>query len=388
MSEPTVSFDVNSTREAGCHSQQGESPRTSAVAAAGACADRTQGTPGADLVRFEEVFSYEHLLNAALACCKGVRWKSSTQVYEASLPMRVAILHDQLINGTWKSKGFNEFRINERGKARRIQAVHITERTVQKCLVQYGLRPLIMPKLIAHSFATLPGKGTEAALKQHKEHLRWWYARHRREGYIATMDYHDYFASVQHNKLKALYACLPIDERLYQLTCYLIDCFDGDRGLGLGSEISQISSLLYINSVDHLAKDRLGLHCYGRYMDDAYLIADKQQAQEALAAITAESQRLGLTFNTKATQLRPLTQGWHYLKKRVMLTETGRIVMRLERDNIKRARQRLRKNAELVAAGIMTLESAAQSWQSWQAYASRYNAHNTTKTVAATPYYS
>ena len=333
-------------------------------------------------MRYEEVFSYEHLLFAALACCKGVRWKSSTQVYEATLPMKVAELHDQLMSCTWKSKGFNTFYIWERGKTRKIQAVHITERTVQKCLVHYGLRPLIMPRLIAHSYATLPGKGTEAALKQHKEHLRWWYARHKREGCIVTMDYRDYFASVSHAKLKAMYARLPMDECLYQLTCYLIDCFDGEYGLGLGSEISQISSLLYINSVDHLAKDQLGIHCYGRYMDDAYLIADKQQAEVALNALMVESKHLGLVFNEKATQLRPLTQGWHYLKKRVQLTDNGRVVMRLERENIKRARQRINKNAELVAAGTMTLKSAEQSLQSWLAYARRYNTWGTANIIA------
>lgn len=334
-------------------------------------------------MRYEEVFSYDHLLSAAMACCKGVRWKASTQVYEAALPLKVAALHDQLISSTWKSKGFNTFHIWERGKTRKIQAVHITERTVQKCLVHYGLRPLIMPRLIAHSYATLPGKGTEAALKQHKEHLRWWYARHRREGCIVTMDYHDYFASVSHSKLKAIYARLPMDERLYRLTCYLIDCFDGDYGLGLGSEISQISSLLYINSVDHLAKDQLGIHCYGRYMDDAYLIADKRHAQDALDALTAESHRLGLTFNEKATQLRSLTQGWHYLKKRIQLTDTGRVVMRLERENIKRARQRIKRNAERVTAGTMSPESAEQSWQSWLAYARRYDAWNTVNVMAS-----
>lgn len=329
------------------------------------------------------MFSYDHLLSAALDCCRGVRWKSSTQVYEASLPMRVAILHDQLMSGTWRSNGFNCFTIMERGKVRRIQAVHISERTVQKCLVHYGLRPLVMPKLIAHSFATLPGKGTEAALRQHKEHLRWWYARHGRDGCIVTMDYRDYFASVPHDKLKAMYARLPMDERLYRLTCYLVDCFDGDYGLGLGSEVSQISAVLYINSVDHLAKDRLGLHCYGRYMDDAYLIADRQRARAALEAIMEESRRLGLTLNPKATQLRPLTQGWHYLKKRVQLTETGRVVMRLERGNIRRASHRIKKNAELVAAGLMPPESAEQSWQSWLAYAGRYDAYKTVSELRA-----
>ena len=340
-----------------------------------------QGKPGADLMAFEEVFSFGNLLDAATECCKGVRWKSSTQVFESTVLMRCADLHCQLMDGTWHSKGFNRFTICERGKVRKIQAVHITERVVQKCLVRNCLRPLIMPKLIAHSFATLPGKGTEAALSQHKEHLRWWFARNRRDGAIVTMDYHDYFANADHDQLKQLYASLPMDSRLYDLTCYLIDCFDGDKGLGLGSEVSQISAVYYLNGVDHLVKDRLGIHCYGRYMDDSYLIASKTDAMDALAEITKASDELGLQLNPKATQVRPLTQGWHYLKKRIKLTETGRIVMRLERSNVRRERERIKANTESIAAGIMTPESAAMSWQSWEAYAGRYDAHRTLGTM-------
>ncbi len=382
VSETTVGSRADE-REAGCRDLEGAVPRTSAAAPTGACAGGTQGAPGADPMRFEEVFGFDNLLEAAHACCNGVRWKSSTQTFESTLLMRVANLHSQLMAGTWKSKGFNRFTIRERGKVRRIQAVHISERVVQKCLVRNCLRPLIMPKLIAHSFATLPGKGTEAALAQHKEHLRWWYARHKRDGAIVTMDYHDYFASIRHDALKGMCAALPMDSRLYDLTCYLIDCFDGDRGLGLGSEVSQISAVFYTNPIDHLLKDRLGIHCYGRYMDDSYMIAERSTAREALDAVEGISECLGLRLNSKATQVRPLTQGWHYLKKRVQLTETGRVVMRLERDNVRRARRRAEENALAVPLGFMSAESAAASWQSWEAYASRYDAHRTLQSVRA-----
>lgn len=381
MGETTVGFRADSVREAGHRDQKGIGPRISAVAQQAACGVLTQGAPGADLMAFEEVFDFGNLLDAVSECCNGVRWKSSTQVFESAALMRCADLHRQLMDGMWRSRGFNRFTLCERGKIRNIQAVHISERVVQKCLVRNCLRPLIMPKLIAHSFATLPGKGTEAALAQHKEHLRWWFARHSRDGSIVTMDYHDYFASVDHGALKNMYAMLPMDSRLLDLTCYLIDCFDGDKGLGLGSEVSQISAVYYLNSIDHLVKDKLGIRCYGRYMDDSYLVASKADAADALAAIADASAELGIKLNKKVTQVRPLTQGWHYLKKHISLTESGRIVMRLERENIKRERKRIASNRAAVEAGAMPQESASQSFRSWEAYASKYDAHRTIETV-------
>ena len=293
----------------------------------------------------------------------------------------VANLKAQLEAGTYRSKGFNRFTICERGKMRRIQSIHISERTVQKCLVRYCLRPLIMPKLIPDNCATLPGKGTEYALSRLKEHLRWWYARHGRDGCVLTMDYHNYFASIDHRILKADLKSLDMDDRLFELAAYFIDCFDGDFGLGLGSEISQVCAVYYASRIDHLAKDRLGFHCYGRYMDDSYLIADRSTCEAALEAITSMSADMGLQLNTKATRITPLNQGFRYLKKRIMITETGRIVMRLQRDNIRRERQRVVKNELMVAAGEMSRESADQSWQSWRSYATRYDARTTLATM-------
>ena len=334
------------------------------------------------LVRFGEVFTFEHLYEAGIACCTGVRWKASTQVFETRLPSWASYTLDRLHDGTWKSSGFNRFTICERGKMRNIQSVHISERMVQKCLVRYCLRPLIIPRIIYDSHATLPGHGTELALSRLKEHLQWHHRRYGMAGYTVTMDYHDYFASIDHKKLIEMYSRLPMDDRLLQLTAYLINCFDGDHGLGLGSEVSQISAVYYVSPVDHMVKDRLGVHCYGRYMDDSYAIVPLDySAAEVLDSVRDVSSGLGLTFNDKATAIRTLRHGFRYLKKKILLTDTGKVVMRPQRDNIARERRRIRRNLDLVREGRMTLESEQQSFDSWKSHCLRLNARRTVESM-------
>lgn len=60
---------------------------------------------------YEEVFSYEHLFKAGNKCCNGVRWKQSTQNFEMNMASYIYELHEQLMSGTYKSKGFNKFTI-------------------------------------------------------------------------------------------------------------------------------------------------------------------------------------------------------------------------------------------------------------------------------------
>lgn len=330
---------------------------------------------------FEKVFSFEHLFNAACACCNNVRWKASTQLFENAILEWVANTRRQLLDGSYKSKGFNSFYIMERGKLRHIQSVHISERMVQKCLVQYCLRPLIQPRLIVDNCATLPGRGTDYAINRLKEHLSWWYLRHGRDGYIDIMDYHDYFNSILHEKLLVMYALLPMDSRLFNLVKYFIDCFDGDSGLGLGSEISQISAVFYTNEIDHMIKDKYGFHCYGRYMDDSYIIGSQDDISDVKIELKRKLADFGLKMNEKVTTTVPLTQGFHYLKKRFFISESGKIITRLERKNVKRERRRLKKNIELINSGLMGLDSEASSWESWKSYATKYNSYRTVQSV-------
>ena len=68
--------------------------------------------------------------------------KASTQRYKANALLNVVDTLDLLRSGKFKSKGFYEFDIIERGKERHIKSVHISERVVQRCLCDYSLVPI------------------------------------------------------------------------------------------------------------------------------------------------------------------------------------------------------------------------------------------------------
>lgn len=196
------------------------------------------------VMTFEEVFTLEHLYESANKCCKGVRWKASTQIFEAFLVKNVVTLYHQLEDGTYRSKGFHEFDLTERGKTRHIKSVHISERVVQKCLCDYCLTPLFRNSFIYDSGATLPKKGTHFAVKRLKTHLHRYALENSNEGYILTFDVEKFFDTIDHNILIDLVSTKLKDEKLLSLFTYLVNQF-GQLGLGLGSQISQLCALIY-----------------------------------------------------------------------------------------------------------------------------------------------
>lgn len=329
---------------------------------------------------YDEVFTYSNLVKSAEECIKGVMWKQSVQSFESQLYIWCSKLHRQLSQRQYRSKGFTDFYIHERGKTRHIQSVHISERVVQKTLTQYALKPILEPSLIYDNGASLKGKGQDFAVKRFREHLRWHYARFELQGGILIGDFHNFFGSIDHGILLKQLRDKIKDDDIFELTKYFITCFDGDKGLGLGSEISQICAIFYPNQIDHIVKEQYGIHGYARYMDDFYAISeDESKLYAVLDAITKAASELGLRLNHKRTNVYrfadiPISQHPNiptstYLKCKTRLEENGRISMRMVSDNVKRRRSWLRKQKVLLDAGLIDNEYMLKSMLVWIGYA-------------------
>ena len=316
------------------------------------------------------------LLEAADQSARGVRWKSSVQMFEIDKLRWICNLKHEIELLLYESLGFRRFNIMERGKLRPIQSVHISERTVQKSLCNNGIKPVTLPRVILDNGASQKGKGTDQQLQRLKEHLRWHWARHGDEGGILTMDFHNYFGSINHEAAIQLINQYIDDEKIRYYVRYFIDIFEGEFGLGLGSEISQITAIFYPNSFDRMMKEELHIHGYGRYNDDSYAIhEDLDYLGEVAIRAQEKAKSLGIEMNPKKTLITPFNGGqeFEFLKKRIHFTETGKIIMQVSEKNVKDRRKTIRMQREEYDAGRMPASSIWQSYQSWRGYAKKYN---------------
>lgn len=326
---------------------------------------------------FDTVFSYAHLYHAYRKCRLGVAWKASTQKYITQAPLNVYTTYKQLQNGKFKSAGFYEFDLIERGKKRHIRSVHINERVVQRCLCDFSLVPMLECTFIYDNGASMKNKGYHFAVRRLCQHLHEHYRKHGKSGYILLFDFSKFFDQVSHRIIKAIVNREFSDERLKRLIFYFIDAF-GDEGLGLGSQISQTFALASANRLDHYVKEVCRIRGYGRYMDDGYLIHEsKEYLQRCLEGIKKICAELEITLNEKKTQIVKLSRGFSWLKVRFYLTDTGRIIRKICRRSVTRMRRKLKKLAMFVQKGTMLSNDVYTSWQSWKAYASNFDAYNT-----------
>ena len=333
-----------------------------------------------DKCSYYSVINHNALAEAAEQSAKGVRYKASVQKFLLRKLVNISVLNKKLLYHEDIRKGFICFPLMERGKLRKIMSVHFSERVPQKSLNQNALIPVLSKSLIHDNGASQKGKGTSFALKRLVKHLAWHYRHFGNEGYVLQVDIKDYFGSIDHGIAKQMVRDAFDDPGINWLAGLFTDAYyihnikvkklpeeEAHKGLGLGSEVNQTLAVSYLNPLDHYIKEVLRIKCYGRYMDDFYLIhPDKGYLEYCLEEIKKTCARLKLETSGRKTRITKLSHGFTFLKTQVFLTGTGKVIKKPCHDAVVRERRKLKKQKKLLDAGIMGFKDIRCSYASWR----------------------
>lgn len=330
---------------------------------------------------YETVFSFDNLYRGYRESIKGVGWKASTQRYKAGALAHINKTQDELLAGTFRSRGFYEFDLVERGKPRHIRSVHISERVVQRSLCDNCLVPMLSRSFIHDNGASLRGKGYDFAVDRVTQFLARHYRKYGSEGYALVFDFSKYFDNAAHEPIFAALEKSGIDERLAAISKYFISCF-GEVGLGLGSQVSQIAAIALPNRLDHFVKDKLGIKAYERYMDDGIAVdRSKERLVECLEHIRRICAELGIRLNEKKTQIVKLSRGFTFLKVRFRFGKSGAVIRRASYKGIRHMRQKLKVFRRWVSSGRMTVDDVQCSLTSWRGHMRKFHSYYCVQSV-------
>ena len=333
---------------------------------------------------FTEITKYENLLLAGLQCCNGGRWKPSVQSYEMTLLRQTSRNKRELENHTYKPTKTNNFMLMERGKWRLIKAHSIKDRQVYKSFCTHELKPMTQTYIMENNSASQINKGTHYSIKRFRRGLAKATRKWGNDFYVVTFDFHDYFGSIPHDNI-INNIVLSDDCSMWLLEQY-VNMFPSDKGIGIGGEPSQDISVAYPSKLDRMLACNPKVIDSGRYMDDGYAICHtKEDAREVLNSILNMANKLGLVINQKRTKICWMKKdSVTWLKKRTSISNSGKIIMRLTRENVKEELHRLNVQKKLVDSGIMPREIADISIECWCAYAMGYDSRKIMMRVVKT----
>ena len=341
---------------------------------------------------FDRVTKPTALLRANWDSRKGVTFKASVARFDAHAYHNSFLLSHDLQAGKKVHEGFYAFTVIERGKTRQIHSLHYRERVVRRSACINALVPILSSNLIHDNGASLKGKGVSFSANRCETHLhRYFRETGSNVGWVILIDFKGYFDNILHEPLFEIFDRYIRDLRLNSLCRQFVSCTDANRnpeqrgkGLYIGPEDSQIYAVAYPNRIDHRIKDMWRLKYYGRYMDDSYIIVrTKTEAQNILNNLLLEYAKLGIIVSPKKTQIVKLDHGFKFLKTRYILTGSGRVIRKPDREGVTRERRKLKKQYRLYLSRILTVQQIIQSYMSWRGAILQRDSYRTVRSMDA-----
>jgi hypothetical protein len=329
-----------------------------------------------------EIFDGNVLYESFLKAKQGSDWKPQVQRFEMNLLFELSELQQEHETGNHVFLPSTEFTLHERGKVRRITGEQIHDRVAKHALCDEILTPAVRKYLIYDNSASIKGREIDFSRNRLLHHLRRYYTLHgSNDGYILLIDFSKYYDNIRHDRLMEQFEKYIHDERSLNFLRKVIDrskvdvsymddeeyerCMekvfnslayqDVDKSLltgekfmykhlNIGDQVAQIAGIIYPIPIDNYVKIVKGVKFYGRYMDDSYAIHEsKEFLQELLQGIIAIATELGITVNIRKTRICKLSSLWRFLQVQYSLTETGRVIQKINPKRLTCMRRKMKK---------------------------------------------
>lgn len=302
--------------------------------------------------QFDRAVSMTELTRAIRECRRGVSYKDGPTDWYIHSYTKAKTLRDDILRGRYRLRPGTTVQIY-RPKRREAVAPWFRDRVWQRSMCNNGVYDDLTRGLVYDNYACQKDKGTDLAIRRTVLALREIYCEDgSNDGWGVHKDITKYFPSTPQDEIKDLDRerireplYLPFldeivesveDKRAPEIIA--ADPF-GKRGTGLGSQINQLNQVALLDGIDHALLSFCG-HSE-RYMDD-FLILDKEKsacvrASETIDRMLAEK---GLRGVNKEGYFR-LRDGFYFLRHFFLLTDSGRVIVRLHPDALRDERHTL-----------------------------------------------
>lgn len=321
----------------------------------------------------KNVIVFDALYDSMLKCKKGVMWKDSTASFRLNAIERCMKLSDELESGKYKPSPPVHFKVTS-PKPRDIASVSFRDRVYQRSLNDNEVYPVMVRSFIYDNFACQKGKGTDAARNRLKQFLHEYYRKHGQIGYVAQFDIRGYYPNMDHSMTEETFHRYLRPEVYDRVVSILRDQYSGEKGYDAGSQLIQIAGISVLNDLDHFIKEKLHAHFYLRYMDDFMIIGDdKEYLEHCKEEISKQLSALKFELHPKKTRIYPLKDGIEFLGFRFSLTDTGKVLMQIKSENVKRQRKKLVRLVNRSKRGLTPRAKVDESYQAWRNHAEKGN---------------
>ena len=252
--------------------------------------------------------------------------------------------------------------------------------------------------------ASIKGRGISQQRKRFEIHLHKYYQLYGNDGYILFGDFSKFYDNIIHEIAKRELLKLFNDDEFIDWLLTLIfkgfqidvsymsdeeyeacmtDTFNKleyrnipkekltgekwmEKSVNIGDQLSQVIGIYYPYPIDNYVKYVRQQKFYGRYMDDWYIMnPSKEELEELLENVCKIAAELGIHINRKKTRIVKISSKYKFLQIKYTLTDTGKVIKRINPDRVTAMRRKLKKLAVKVGHEEADYDNVENMFRGW-----------------------
>lgn len=219
----------------------------------------------------------DNLIEAHKNARKDKLFYREVQMVDSNPEFYLGKIQEMLVDETYNVSNYTISIINDKGKERQLAKLPYFPDRIIQWAIMLQIESIFMEVFCTHTCASVKYRGISKAQKLLHDYLK------DVEGtkYCLKIDVSKFYPSIDHEILKELLSKKFKDKQLLSILFKIVDSSPHEKGVPIGSYLSQYLANYYLAYLDHYMKEELHLKYVVRYMDDIIvLLNSKEQLHE------------------------------------------------------------------------------------------------------------
>jgi retron-type reverse transcriptase len=244
---------------------------------------------------FDKICDMDNLRLAHQNARKDKLYYREVKMVDADPDYYLKQIQDMLVNHKYIVSEYSVSIINDKGKERELMKLPYFPDRIIQWAIMLQIEPIFMKVFCQHTCASIKDRGIKRANALVDEYLKDPY----NSKYCLKIDVSKFYPNINHAILKKLLRKKFKDSELLELLDLIIDSYPGDKGVPIGSYLSQFLANFYLAYFDHWLKEVKKVKRIVRYMDDVVIFSHSKEELQSLLKEMDEYLSMNLDLNVK-----------------------------------------------------------------------------------------
>lgn len=316
---------------------------------------------------YEKIYDIENLEIAHMMAKRDKSYYKEVKMVNTEPLLYLTRIQRMLQDKTYtiKPNDYSHQIINDKGKERELMKLPYYPHRIIQWAIMLQVEKIFLKTFVPHTCASIPNRGIKGV---YNYITKWLKTDKQNTKYVLQMDIKKFYPSIDHEILKQLLRRKFKDKDLLWLFDLIIDSYPNEKGVPIGSYLSQYFANFYLAYLDHYIEEVLNAKHMVRYMDDILVFSDNKEELHNIRQKVDEYLNNKLNLKLKGNyQIYPIDKrgvsfvGYRYFRDYVLLKKTS--LKRIKRLVVK-VKDKLDKKQIITYKEFCAINSYA-GWAYW-----------------------